>query len=162
MSPRLSKISEGGRSGRSEGMRKKMSETARSGLNLSNDRIRSQLGVINEVRKEKSSGMRRGSLMAKHLKMKPIVKERDGLEYVTSEDSQGRPIKKLKKVQRPKGILVDSLSSHRHDSLEDSMEYYTSEDLKGNRVQKLRRKEKKSGLSSIQERGRKKIKSVKR
>jgi len=42
------------------------------------------------------------------------------------------------------------------------MEYYTSEDLKGNRVQKLRRKEKKSGLSSIQERGRKKIKSVKR
>lgn len=139
-----------------------MSETARSGLNLSNDRIRSQLGVINEVGKEKLSGLRRGSSMAKHLKMKPIVKERDGLEYVTSEDSQGRPIKKLKKVQRPKGILVDSLSSHRHDSLEDSMEYYTSEDLKGNRVQKLRRKEKKSGLSSIQERGRKKIKSVKR
>jgi hypothetical protein len=42
------------------------------------------------------------------------------------------------------------------------MEYYTSEDKKGNKVQKLRRKEKKSGLSSIQERGRKKIKSVKR
>ena len=29
--------------------------------------------------------------------MKPISKTREGMEYVTSEDSQGLPIKKLKK-----------------------------------------------------------------
>jgi hypothetical protein len=93
-----------------------MSETARSGQNLSNDRSRLALGVINETGKEKSTGLRRGSMIAKHLKMKPISKERDGLEYVTSEDSQGRPIKKLKKMQKAKGIRAESLSSHRHDS----------------------------------------------
>jgi len=44
------------------------------------------------------------------------------------------------------------------------MEYYTSEDILGQKVQKLRLKKKKSksGLTSIQERGRQKNKSQNR
>ena len=85
--------------------------------------------------------------------MKPISKTREGMEYVTSEDSQGLPIKKLKKKRGIKGIGNWSISSGQLiQSESDSMEYYTSEDKNGIKVQKLRRKVKKFGLKAIQER----------